>query len=97
MSWQPARRSRAQNAFAANPVSQDVRAIRSKMLAEADQKRELAAAEERVHLAQAALDRASTLSAEKAALDAAMMHLEGLRGESFTGTGKAAAAPKRKL
>lgn len=84
MSWQPARRSRAQTAFAANPVSQEVRDIRSKMLAEADKKRQLVDAEQQVHLAQAALDRASTLSAEKAALDAALRKLTELNEAAIT-------------
>jgi hypothetical protein len=54
------------------------------MLAEADKKRQLVDAEQQVHLAQAALDRASTLSAEKAALDAALRKLTELNEAAIT-------------
>jgi hypothetical protein len=87
--YQMTRRSRAQ-ASLTSAATPEVRAIRSKLLAEAERKRQFEVAEDEVKRAQIALDRASNLSAETAALQAATARLEVLRSENTTGFNEAA-------
>ena len=70
--------------------------MRSKMLADADRTRQLVTAEEQVHLAQAALDRSSTLSAEKANLDVARQKLTELSELNEIAIISARTAPAKK-
>lgn len=82
----PTRRSRGHAAIA-TAATPEVRAGRAAMLAEMDRKRQLAVAESAVAQAREALDKAKSLSAEQAALDAAMAKLAELKDIGTTDNG----------
>lgn len=84
------RRSRGHAAIA-TAATPEVRANRAAMLAERDRLMKISAAESEVQRATEALEKAKSLSAERAALDAATARLAELKGQT-TGESKKKAA-----
>lgn len=79
------RRSRGHAAIA-TAAPPEVRANRAAMLAERDRLMQIAAAESEVQRATEALEKAKSLSAERAALDVATARLAELKGETTEGS-----------
>lgn len=86
----PTRRSRGHAAIA-TAATPEVRANRAAMLAERDRLMQIAAAESEVKRATEAFETAKSLSAERAALDAATARLAELKGETVEESKKKAA------
>jgi hypothetical protein len=87
----PTRRTRG-HASIATAATPEVRAVRAAQLAERDRMMQIAAAEDEVKRATEAFEKAKSLSAERAALDAAMARLAELKGETTDESQKKKAA-----